>query len=233
MCRPRRMTAQVNISGITVTHTSGSSDSVNSLNMASGTTLSLSSGTLSIAAASTLSGNLVIAGATLGGAGTLTVQRVVELDRGDDVRQRHHDRAGGPGPGRDGDQHQLPGVPLGPHPRELRRGHPGHLRHQPGAVPRQRRPRWPTRPARPSPSPTTCRSGPTAAARSGGVSATRGPLPRRAAAAPVRWAAPTATAAPWRSTRALRAPWRRSRVRSSSAAAAPSPAQWRPPAAAR
>jgi len=65
--------AEISFSGVTVTHTSSTSDSVNSLTTASGTTLSLSNGTLSIAAASTISGNLSIAGATLAGAGTATL----------------------------------------------------------------------------------------------------------------------------------------------------------------
>ena len=65
--------AEINISGVTVTHTSSTSDSVNSLTTANGTTLSLSNGAPSIAAASTISGNLSIAGATLAGAGTATV----------------------------------------------------------------------------------------------------------------------------------------------------------------
>ena len=64
--------AQINLAGITVTHAAGSSDSVNSLTVASGTTLSLSNGTLAIASASTNSGILAIGKATLAGAGTLT-----------------------------------------------------------------------------------------------------------------------------------------------------------------
>jgi filamentous hemagglutinin len=64
--------AQINLTGITVTHTSSTSDSVNSVTVASGVTLSLSSGKLSIAAASTNSGTLAIGAATLAGAGTLT-----------------------------------------------------------------------------------------------------------------------------------------------------------------
>src|SRR5271166_5235270 len=65
--------AQINISGITVTHTSNTSDLVNSLTVANGTTFSLSNGSLSIAAASTISGNLTMSGGTLSGAGNLTV----------------------------------------------------------------------------------------------------------------------------------------------------------------
>jgi hypothetical protein len=68
--------AQINIADITVTHASDASDSVNSVTVASGTTLSLSNGTLSIAAASTISGNLTMTGGTLGGTGTLTVAGV-------------------------------------------------------------------------------------------------------------------------------------------------------------
>ncbi len=65
--------AEINLSGITITHASGTSDLVNSLTVASGSPLSLSSGTLSIASASTVSGDLTMAGGTLTGAGTLTV----------------------------------------------------------------------------------------------------------------------------------------------------------------
>ncbi len=64
---------QINISGITVTHTTSAFDSVNSLTVASGTTLSLTGGTLSIAAASTINGTFNLAGGTLTGAGNLTV----------------------------------------------------------------------------------------------------------------------------------------------------------------
>ncbi len=69
--------AEINISGVAVTHTSSTSDSVNSLTTMSGTTLSLSNGTLSIAAASTLSGNLTISGGTLSGTGTLTASGAI------------------------------------------------------------------------------------------------------------------------------------------------------------
>jgi len=65
--------AQINISGITVTHSSNTSDSVDSVTVASGTTLSLSNGRLSIAASSTISGNLTMSGGTLSPAGSLTV----------------------------------------------------------------------------------------------------------------------------------------------------------------
>src|SRR5271157_3692891 len=66
--------AQISTSGITVTHASSTSDSVNSLTVSSSqTTLSLSNGTLLIAAPSTISGDMVMRGGTLTGAGTLTV----------------------------------------------------------------------------------------------------------------------------------------------------------------
>ena len=65
--------AEINMSGITVTHSTSASDSVNSVTVASGTTLSLSSGTLAIASASTISGNLTMSGGTLSTAGSLTV----------------------------------------------------------------------------------------------------------------------------------------------------------------
>jgi Bacterial Ig-like domain (group 3) len=65
--------AQITISNIIVTHASGTSDLVNNLTVASGTTLSLTSGSLSIAATSTISGNLTISGGTLTGAGTVIV----------------------------------------------------------------------------------------------------------------------------------------------------------------
>src|SRR5262249_25295461 len=56
-----------------VTHSTNTSDSVNGLSVEGGTTLSLSAGTLSIAAASTISGDLTISGGTLTGAGVVTV----------------------------------------------------------------------------------------------------------------------------------------------------------------
>jgi hypothetical protein len=65
--------AEINVAGITVTHASDDSDSVDSLSVAAGTTLSLSSGTLSIAAASTISGNLTMTAGTLTCTGTLSV----------------------------------------------------------------------------------------------------------------------------------------------------------------
>ncbi|MGO9468528.1 MAG: malectin domain-containing carbohydrate-binding protein, partial [Isosphaeraceae bacterium] len=66
--------AQINIGGITVTHDTSASDSVNSLEIVSGTTLSLSDGSLAVAAGSTISGDLTLTGGTtlsLGGAFTL------------------------------------------------------------------------------------------------------------------------------------------------------------------
>ena len=66
-------TAEINISGIRVTHSTSRSDEVNSVTNTSGTTLSLSSGTLSVAAASTISGNLTISGGTLTGSGNLAI----------------------------------------------------------------------------------------------------------------------------------------------------------------
>jgi autotransporter-associated beta strand protein len=66
--------ALINLGGITVTHASSASDSVHGLTIStSQTTLNLSSGTMSLAAASTISGDLTIAGGTLTGAGALTV----------------------------------------------------------------------------------------------------------------------------------------------------------------
>jgi hypothetical protein len=65
--------AQVNFSGITVTHSSSASDSINSVTVAGGTNLSLSSGALAITAALTISGNLTMSGGTLSPAATLTV----------------------------------------------------------------------------------------------------------------------------------------------------------------
>jgi len=63
--------AQINFSGITVTHASGTSDSVNSLS--SQAALDLSNGSLALASASSISGDLTLEGATLSTAGTLTV----------------------------------------------------------------------------------------------------------------------------------------------------------------
>ena len=62
------------LSGITVTHSSTASDSVNSLTIsASDATLDLSNGSLSIASNSSISGNLSIEGGDLSVAGTLTL----------------------------------------------------------------------------------------------------------------------------------------------------------------
>ena len=58
--------AQINISGITVTHSSNTSDSVNSVTIAGGTTLSLSSGSLSITGGLTLNGATVDLGNAAG-----------------------------------------------------------------------------------------------------------------------------------------------------------------------
>ena len=70
--------AQINVAGITVTHTANTTDSVDSVSVASGSTLAVSNGTLSIVAASASSpsdsGSIAVsAGATLslGGAFTL------------------------------------------------------------------------------------------------------------------------------------------------------------------
>jgi len=65
--------ALIDQAGITVTHSSSTSDSVNSVTVASGTTLSLSNGTMSIAAGSTISGDLTMSGGTLSPAAGLTV----------------------------------------------------------------------------------------------------------------------------------------------------------------
>ena len=51
--------AEINMTGIDVTHSVSTSDAVNSLSVASGSTLSISNGSLSIATDSTISGNLV------------------------------------------------------------------------------------------------------------------------------------------------------------------------------
>lgn len=66
--------AEIDTSGITVTYNSGASLTVNSLTISSSqTTLSFSNGSLAIAAASTISGNLTMSGGTLSPAGSLTV----------------------------------------------------------------------------------------------------------------------------------------------------------------
>ncbi len=65
--------AQINISGITVTHGANTADSVYSLTVAIGTTLSFSNGSLAIATNSTDSGNLTMSGGTLSLAAGLTI----------------------------------------------------------------------------------------------------------------------------------------------------------------
>ena len=63
--------AEINVSGITVEHTA-SNDSVHSLTVSSSqTTLIVYNGTLSIAADSTISGNVAVRGGTLASAGDL------------------------------------------------------------------------------------------------------------------------------------------------------------------
>ena len=75
--------AVIDLSGITVAHSSNTSDSVNSLTASSSdTTLSLSSGSLSLASASTLAGALTLSGGTLTGAGTLTVEAAINWTGG-------------------------------------------------------------------------------------------------------------------------------------------------------
>ncbi len=73
--------AQINTAGITVTHSAGTSDSVNELTVASGTTLNISGGTLAIAADSTIAGNLTMTGGTITPAG-LTVTGSVNWSGG-------------------------------------------------------------------------------------------------------------------------------------------------------
>lgn len=63
--------AVINLSGITITHNEAVADSVNSL--ASSAPISFSGGTLTLAAASTMSGALTLSGGTITGAGDLTV----------------------------------------------------------------------------------------------------------------------------------------------------------------
>ena len=65
--------AQINISGITVTHNQSTLDSVDALTVASGTTLSVSNGSLSIGTDSTISGDLTLSGGSLLLAAGLTV----------------------------------------------------------------------------------------------------------------------------------------------------------------
>ena len=69
--------AQINLSGITVTHSSPASDSVNSLTIsASDATLNISNGSLALLSPTTTStdaGGLSMSGGTLSTAGTLTV----------------------------------------------------------------------------------------------------------------------------------------------------------------
>jgi hypothetical protein len=65
--------AQIHLSGVTVTHTSSTSDTVNSLTTASGTSLVLTSGSLALSTTSSVAGSVTLQGATLSTAGTLTV----------------------------------------------------------------------------------------------------------------------------------------------------------------
>ena len=58
--------AEINVSGITVTHTSSTSDAVSSVTVASGTTLSLTNGTLSLTSGLTLNGATVELGNAAG-----------------------------------------------------------------------------------------------------------------------------------------------------------------------
>ncbi len=74
--------AEINISGITVTHSTSASDSVNSLTTAIGTTLDLTNSTLSIAAASTINGAFNLAGGTLTGTGNVTVNGTLGFENG-------------------------------------------------------------------------------------------------------------------------------------------------------
>src|SRR5207302_6734007 len=63
--------AVIATSGITVTHSAGANDSINSLD--SQAAIALSNGTLSIASGSTISDSFTLSGGTLDGAGTVTV----------------------------------------------------------------------------------------------------------------------------------------------------------------
>ena len=73
----------IEISGITVTHSSTDSDSVNSLTIsASDSTLNLSNGSLAIASDSSISGDLTISGGTLSTAGALTVSGTTDWTAG-------------------------------------------------------------------------------------------------------------------------------------------------------
>jgi fibronectin-binding autotransporter adhesin len=60
-------------SGITVTHSLADTDSINNLTVSAADTLSISAGSLSITAASTIGGRLDLTGGTLTGTGTITV----------------------------------------------------------------------------------------------------------------------------------------------------------------
>jgi hypothetical protein len=75
--------AEISLSGVTVTHTSSAPpDEVNSLTTASGTTLSLSNGSLALDTTSSIAGGLTLQGATLTTAGGLTVTGSMEWDAG-------------------------------------------------------------------------------------------------------------------------------------------------------
>jgi hypothetical protein len=61
----------INVAGINVTHTSSANESIHSLNCTD--VLSFSNGSLTLAAASTISNNLIFSGGTISGAGSLTI----------------------------------------------------------------------------------------------------------------------------------------------------------------
>ena len=73
----------IDISGITVTHSSTASDSVNSLTTsASDSTLDLSNGSLALSADSSISGGLTVGGGTLITAGAVTVSGTMDWTGG-------------------------------------------------------------------------------------------------------------------------------------------------------
>jgi hypothetical protein len=73
----------IDVSGVTVTHSSSASDAVHSLTIsASDAALDLSSGSLAVATPSSISGNLTIGGGTLGTESTLTVSGATEWSSG-------------------------------------------------------------------------------------------------------------------------------------------------------
>ena len=142
-----------------------------------GPTVTMSSGTLNLSGGAPITvGTLAISGGTLTGSDTVTVTGATTWTGGTMSGSGVTNAEGGLTMGGTA-ANQLPGGPRGPHPEQLRHGHARrHLQQQRAVFTAAAR--WTTNPAPASTSPTTPRSGPTAAARRAGRSSTRGPSPR-------------------------------------------------------